>query len=271
MDKILKKIGYVFLVIMVFVQLVPFYIVITTACKPKRDLSSKWLPPKTIYWENFQNALVNGNMISALKNTLIITLISIMLIVLIGSLAAYPLARNQGKCNRFIMFGIVGIMMIPPLSTLVPLYAFMNRIHGVNTYWGIILIMVTGQLPLGIFLYRNFIGTIPEELDEAAYMDGADFFQIFIRIILPLIKPVTASVVILTGTFVWNDYQMSLYMLPKTNMRNVATSVAQFFSQQSSNMAGAAAAALIGLLPITVLYLLLQKYFIKGMIDSALK
>ena len=142
----------------------------------------------------------------------------------------------------------------------------MNKIDGVNTYWGVIVIMITGQLPLSIFFYKNFIVSIPKELEEAAYIDGANIIQIFSRIIIPLLKPVTASVIIITGTFVWNDYQLSLFMLPKTEMRNVATSVAQFFSQQSNNMGGAAAAALLGLAPIVLVYLFLQKYFIKGII-----
>ncbi|MEG0961891.1 MAG: carbohydrate ABC transporter permease [Lachnospiraceae bacterium] len=271
MDKILKILGRFFLFVMIIMQLVPFYIVLTTACRSKRDLTSKWIPPTEIYWENFQNALINGNMIRAILNTIIITGISVILIVAIGSLAAYPLARNRTKFNDLVMFVIVGVMMVPPLSTLVPLYSMMNRIGGINTYWGIILIMVTGQLPLAIFLFRNFIGTIPVALDEAAYIDGAGFIRIFIQIIMPLLKPVIASVIIITGTYVWNDYQMSLYMLPKADMRNIATSVAQFFSQQSTNMGGAAAAALIGLMPIVLLYILLQKHFIKGMVDSAIK
>ncbi|MEG0126902.1 MAG: carbohydrate ABC transporter permease [Clostridia bacterium] len=272
MDKALKRIGYAFLSLLVIVQLAPFYVTITTALKAKSDLSSKWmLPTKGIFWANFENALVNGNMLRAIANTCIITLFSVLLIVAIGAMAGYPLARNKSRINGMVMFVVVGVMMIPPLSTLVPLYGMMNRIGGVNTYWGIIIIMVTGQLPLSIFLYRNFISSIPVALEEAAYIDGANFMQIFVKIIVPLVKPVTASVVIITGTFVWNDYQMSLYMLPKTSMRNVATSVAQFFSQQSSNMGGAAAAALLGLLPIVILYLCLQKYFIKGMVDSAIK
>lgn len=271
MDKLVRILGRILLVLLVIIQLIPFYIVLTTSAKPRVDLSSKWIPPKTIFWENFQNALSNGNMLVAIRNTIIITTLSCVAIVLLGSLAAYPLARNKSKFNTSIMFAIVGLMMVPPLSTLVPLYAFMNRIGGVNTYWGIICIMVTGQLPLSIFLFKNFIATLPETFDEAAYMEGAGFFTIYIKIILPLLKPVIASVIIITGTFIWNDYQMSLYMLPKRNMRNVATSVAQFFSQQSNNMGGAAAAALIGMLPIVILYLFLQKYFIKGMVDSAIK
>ena len=271
MDKLLRMLGKIFLVALIIVQLIPFYIVLTTSAKPKVDLSSKWIPPKSVFWDNFQNALSNWNILIAIRYSFIITSLSCVFIVLLGAFAAYPLARNKSKFNAGMMFAIVGVMMIPPLSTLVPLYAFMNRIHGVNTYWGIICIMVTGQLPLAIFLFKNFIATLPETFDEAAFMEGAGFFTIFIKIIIPLLQPVIASVIIITGTFVWNDYQMSLYMLPKRDMRNVATSVAQFFSQQSNNMGGAAAAALLGMLPIVILYLFLQKYFIKGMIDSAIK
>lgn len=271
MDKVLRILGKVLLLFMVIIQLIPFYIVVNTSAKPRTDLTSKWIPPTSIFWENFRNALSNGNMLIAIRNTVIITTVSCLLIMIFGSFAAYPLARNKSKLNRGVMFAIIGLMMIPPLSTLVPLYAFLNRIRGVNTYWGIICIMVTGQLPLAIFLFKNFIATLPETFDEAAYMEGAGYFTIFIRIIIPLLQPVISSVIIITGTFIWNDYQISLYMLPKRNMRNVATSVAQFFSQQSNNMGGAAAAALIGLLPIVVLYLFLQKYFIKGMVDSAIK
>ncbi len=271
MDKLLKVIGKIFLFIMVIVQLIPFYIVITTASKSKMDLSSKWIPPTSVFWENFNNALVNGNLLRAILNTVVITGVSVILIVMIGTLAAYPLARNKTRFNSIIMFMIIGVMMIPPLSTLVPLYSMMNQLGGINTYWGIILIMVTGQLPLAIFLFKNFIGTLPVALDEAAYIDGAGFLRVYSHIILPLIKPVIASVVIITGTYIWNDYQMSLYMLPKSDMRNVATAVAQFFSQQSNNMGGAAAAALMGLLPIVILYIALQKHFIKGMVDSAIK
>lgn len=271
MDKILKRIGIIFLWIMVVVQLAPFYIVFTTASKPKSDLSSKWIPTLNIYWQNFQNALINGNMLNAIKNTTIITGAAVFCIVFLGAFAAYPLARNKNKLNSIITFVIIGVMMIPPLSVLVPLYSFMNKIQAVNTYWGIILLMITGQLPLSIFLYKNYIHSIPAALEEAAFIDGANYLQIFFKIIIPLLKPVTASVIIITGTFVWNDFQLSLYMLPKTNMRNIATSVAQFFSQHSSNMGGAAAAALIGLAPIAILYVFLQKYFITGLIDSAIK
>ncbi len=271
MDKLWKKLGGSFLMVIVIIQVIPFYIALTTAFKPKTDLSSRWMIPKALFLDNFIVAIERGKMLTAMTNSGIITLISVFFVCIIGALAAYPLARNKSKINSTILLVIIGVMMVPPLSILVPLYSFMGKVGAINTYWGIILLMITGQLPLSIFLYRSFITSIPVALEEAAKIDGANYLQIFFKIIMPLIKAVTASVVILAGTFIWNDYQMSLYMMPSPEKRTVTTAVAAFFSQQSNNLGGATASALIGTLPIVVLYLFLQKYFIKGMLDSAVK
>jgi raffinose/stachyose/melibiose transport system permease protein len=261
-----------FLFTMVVVQIAPFYIAATTSLKPRTDLSSRWLPPlEGVFWDNFVNAIERGNMLTAVKNSVIVTLIATALVVTLAALAAYPLARRRTPLNKGIMLAFLGSMMIPPLSVLVPIYTLMNNIGGVNTYWGIILVMVAGQLPLAIFLYAAFIRSIPVALEEAARMDGAGPVQTFFRVVLPLLKPVTATVVILTGVFIWNDYQMSLYMLTTSDMRTIAPAIGAFFSQQSSNLGAAAAASLIGLAPVLVAYLFLQKYFMKGMLAGAEK
>ena len=165
----------------------------------------------------------------------------------------------------------MGVMMVPPLSILVSLYSVLVKMHGVNQYWGIILILVTFELPLSIFLYSNFISSIPGALDEAASIDGCGPVRTFFRIILPQLKPVTASVVILTGVHCWNDYQFSLYVLQSPKLRTIPLAIASYFSQTTSNINAAAAAALLAILPIVIVFLFLQKYFIQGMVDSAIK
>jgi len=262
----------ILLVVMALVQLAPFYVALTVATKPRTDLSSRWLPPLNgVYWDNFARAIERGQMLTAVKNSVIVTVIATALVVAIGALAAYPLARRRTRLNKIVLLAFLGSMMIPPLSVLVPIYTMMNRLDGVNTYWGIIAIMVSGQLPLAIFLYTSFIQTIPISLEEAALVDGASRFQVFFRIVLPLLKPVTATVVILAGVFIWNDYQMSLYMLTTSDMRTIAPAIGAFFSQQSSNLGAAAAASLIGLAPILIAYVFLQRYFMKGMVAGAEK
>lgn len=253
------------------IHILPFYIAITIAFKPKTDLSSRWMPPKTFFLENFKLAIEKADIFLAIKNSVIITGIAILLVMLVGAMAAYPLARNKTKLNTGVLNLIIAMMMVPPLSILVPLLSMLTKMNGISTFWGIILVVTTYQLPMSVFLYANFINTIPISLDEAATIDGCSKFSVFYRIILPLLKPVTASVVILTGVFIWNDYQFSRYILQSNEMKVVTLAVSTFFSQSASNLGAAAASALIAILPVTVLYLALQKYFVKGMVDGAVK
>ena len=252
-------------------HLIPFYILITTALKPMTDLSSRWIFPKEIHLENFTYAFEKGGLLTSMYNTIIITVISVLIIALIGATTAYPLARIKTKTNGLVLNLVVAVMMVPPLSMLVPLYSLLTKIGAVNTYWGIIVITVTMGLPLSIFLYSNFINTIPVDLEEAASIDGCSRFKAFYKVVLPLLKPVTATVVILTGVNVWNDFQFPLYILQAPEMKTLTLSVSSFFSQNTSNLNAAAASALIAIIPIVIIYLLLQKQFVQGMVDSAIK
>ena len=252
-------------------HLIPFYIMIGVAMKSPYDTSSRWVFPGYLYLDNFKEAIRYGKILRSILSNIIITVGAVVGIMIIGALAAYPLARNQSRLNKMVRTFSLGMMMVPALSLLVPLYSLMVDIGGISTYWGIIMILVTFQLPTSIFLYTNFIISIPPALDEAAAIDGCSRLKVFFLIILPQLKPVTASVVIMTGVSCWNDYMFSLYFLQSPQIKTVTLSVASFFTQTQSNMGAAAAGALLGIIPIVTLYLCLQKYFIKGMLDSAIK
>jgi len=261
---------YLLMAAILLLYLSPFYILIGVAFKMPNDYSSRWVMPKYLNFDNFRVAL-RGKILPGIYGSMIITVCSVVLIVCVGALAAYPLARNKSRLNRVVRGFIMGVMMVPPLSILVPIYTVMKAISGISTYYGIVLLLLTFQLPLSIFVYSSFIASIPIALDEAAYIDGCSPIRTFVSIIMPQLAPVTASVAILTGVTCWNDYQFSLYMLQSPRITSVTLAVSGFFAQVSSNAYAAAAAALLGLLPITLLFLLLQKYFIKGMVDSAIK
>lgn len=258
-------------ILIMFIHFAPIYILLGVAFKSSKDLTSRWILPGYFYIRNFETAIEKGNMLKSLYNSGIITACCIVLITILGALAAYPLARNRSKFNGGIKAFILGIMMVPPLSILVPLYTIMADLKGTSTFWGIIVILTTFQLPMSIFLYTNFISAIPSALDEAAAIDGCGPFRAFFMVILPQLKPVTASVIILTGINCWNDYQFSLYMLQSPKIKTITLAISSFFSQNSNNVGAAAAAALIGIMPAVLLFLMLQKYFIKGMVDSAVK
>ncbi|NBD23338.1 carbohydrate ABC transporter permease [Paenibacillus glycinis] len=253
------------------VHILPFYILLTTSFKASDDLSSKWVFPGYLYLDNFSNAWQEANMLTAFRSNVVVTAISVALIIVVGSVAAYPLARYQTRWNKFIYALFVSALIVPPLTILVPLYKFMVDIGGMNHYWGIILLFVTFNLPMTIFLYTGFIGTIPRELDEAAMIDGAGRFELFFRILLPLLKPITATVVILTGVAVWNDYQFSVFFLQHPHTRTITVALASFFGQYNSNIGWVAAGSLMGALPMIVLYLFLQRYFISGLASGAIK
>jgi ABC transporter, permease protein len=257
--------------VILLVFLAPFYILLSVAFRSPQDLNSYWRFPTQLHLENFTDAIENGKILLSMANSLILTVGAVLLITVVGALAAYPLARRRTRLNQGIKGFVMGVMMVPPLSILVSLYSVLVKMHGVNQYWGIILILVTFELPLSIFLYSNFISSIPGALDEAASIDGCGPVRTFFRIILPQLKPVTASVVILTGVHCWNDYQFSLYVLQSPKLRTIPLAIASYFSQTTSNINAAAAAALLAILPIVIVFLFLQKYFIQGMVDSAIK
>lgn len=252
-------------------HILPFYILLTSSFKKDSDLSSKWNFPHYLYLDNFKNAWINAKLGTAFMNTSIITVIVIFLLIVLGTISSYPLARYRTRLNRFMYLFFIAALIVPPLTILVPLYKFYVDLGALNSHWGIILLHVTFYLPITIFLYTGFIGTIPRELDEAAMMDGSTRLGVIFKLIFPLLKPVTASVIILNGVNVWNDYQFSTFFLQKTDVRTFTVALSAFFGQYTSNIGWVAAGSVIAALPLAVLYLFLQRYFIHGLSAGAVK
>jgi raffinose/stachyose/melibiose transport system permease protein len=265
------RLTFILSLVICLIHILPFYILVTTSFKAMDDLSSKWILPGYFYFDNFINAWENARLSTAFKNNMIVTWFSISFIVILGSIAAYPLSRRQTRWNKFVYMLFVSALIVPPLTSLVPLYKFVVDLGGMNQYWGIILLHITFHLPMTIFLYTGFIGTIPRELDEAAMIDGAGQFGLFYRIILPLLVPITATVIILHGVSIWNDFQFSLFFLQKPELRTVTVALSSFFAEDSNKIGWVAAGSFMGALPMTILYLFLQRYFITGLSAGAVK
>ena len=213
----------------------------------------------------------NYSMLNAIKNSAILMVGVILVEVVTSAFAAYPLSRNRSKLNKFLLSAILGVMMIPGLSIVVGVYQEFVTFGMINTYWGIILITAAFGLPMCIYLYSNFIRTIPDSLDEAAAIDGAGPGQTFFRVLLPQLKPVTVTVIIMRGIGAWNEYTYSLYILQKPSMMNVSLTIKQYFSENLTDYGAAAAAAILAIIPVIAVYLFLQRYFIQGAVDSAVK
>ncbi|KMY50946.1 carbohydrate ABC transporter permease [Peribacillus loiseleuriae] len=271
-DKKKKRLFAGLAIFITLVHIIPFYILITTSLKAKGDFSSKWAFPEQISFENFSEAWELTNLGNSFINSAIITLFSAVLLIVLGSMAAYPLARRQTKLNKFFYFLFIAIMIIPPLTALVPLYNLVVDFGMMNTYEVAIFNNVAAFMPLTIFLYAGFIrSTIPKELEEAAKIDGASTLGIFFRIVFPLLKPITASILIISCVYIWNDYQFAIFFLQDSAMHTLTVSLANFFGSNQNKLNLVAAAALMSMLPMTILFLFLQKYFIKGLAAGSVK
>ncbi|MDR2373352.1 MAG: carbohydrate ABC transporter permease [Bifidobacteriaceae bacterium] len=258
--------------LLVLIYALPLYVAISLSLKDITDQSSLLSLPTAPTWDNYIKVFADGTIGRAIFNTAVITALTVLLQVVIAGMAAYPLARRKTRFNRWIQSGFLSVLMIPPLSILVGVYSTMVALHAISTYWGIIIILVAFGLPFPIYIFANFIVSIPISLDEAAELDGCGPIRTFFLIIAPQLRPVIVSVVILNGVGTWNEYGYALYLLQKREMYTVTLEISQYFSASSaSNLNGAAAAAIVVILPLVVAYLALQKYFIKGALDAALK
>lgn len=268
-----KKVFFTMIALLIALfHLVPFYILLTTALKPVGDFSSRWVFPSDLQWNNFAVAWREADLGIALINTTIITVLAAVLLIIFGSMAAYPLARRQTKLNKIIYVVFIAIMVIPPLTALVPLYQLVVNIGMLNTLDIAILNNAAAFLPLTIFLYAGFIrSTIPKELEEAARIDGAGTLRIFFRIVFPLLKPVTASVLIIASVFIWNDYQFAIFFLQDESVKTMTVALSSFFGESANRLNLVAAASIMAMLPMTILFLVLQKHFIKGLASGSVK
>lgn len=259
-------------IFIIMLYLLPVYVLVMMSFKTITDGSSRLALPNVWYFANYIKIFTESDLLRALKNTVIVSFATVFLEVIIACLAAFPLSRNKSTFNKMIGLIIMGVMMIPSLSILVGVYSVLVSMHAISTYWGIIIVSVAFGLPMPIFLYTNFISAIPSSLDEASSIDGCNSIQTFFRIILPQLKPVTASVIILNGVGMWNEYGYSLYILQNPRKYTLTLMISQYFSSSSvSDLNGAAAAACVAIAPIIVLYLIMQKYFVAGQMDSAVK
>lgn len=263
---------YVLSVVLVVIYCMPLYVMLNMAFKSMTDSSSRLSPPKELYWGNFAQLFQEGSIVRALINTLVITVFTVLIEVVLGCMAAYPLARHRSRFNKLINAVMMGVMMIPPLSILVGVYSTLVSLHATSTFWGMIIVSAAFGLPMPIYFFTKFITTIPRSLDEAAQIDGCNTLQVFFHVILPQMKPAIATIVILNGVGMWNEYGYALYILQKPSMYTLTLTISQYFSSGGANdLNGAAAAACIATLPMIIMYLFLQRYFIQGTVDSAVK
>lgn len=251
----------------------PIYYFFIGAFKQRIDIVKFPLAilPDKVSFGNFSYAIKKMNLFSALGNTGFITLISLLVLVVLGSLAGFAIARVKHRLFTWFYSGTIALMVIPFIGALIPIVVLIRDMGLVNSLAGPILIQAAWNLPFAIFLYTGFMRALPKELEEAAYIDGCSMFQVYYRVFLPLLAPVTATCCIRCGIGIWNDYLVSSSLLNSVRQPTLMVAIYSFFGQYVSEYGYAFAGIIMASLPIVLLYVFLQKYFIKGIAAGAVK
>ncbi len=269
----LKMSKIVLFIIMCFValfMLVPFFWSFSTSVKTAGEVFEyppKWIP-QSIHWENYFQVWEVTPFGQYLLNSTVVSVMVTILTLLTASLAAYAFARLKFRGRDFIFMLYLGTMMIPSQVTMIPNFIFIKLLGWTDTYTGLILPNVFTAL--GVFLLRQFFMTIPKEYEDAAKIDGASRFHIYLHVILPLSIPALSTLAVFTFVFQWNNLMWPLIVVNKDIMKTLTLGLASFQGMYSTNWNLLMAAAVMGIIPSFAIFVLGQKYLIKGITLSGI-
>ncbi len=260
-------IGAVFAVMYAF----PFILVLLNSLKARREVRAeplKW--PEAFLWENFTEAADRMEYWQALGNSIIVTTSSLVALILTSSMLAYYLARSKTKTASGIFLILVTSMIVPFQALMVPFVGFFGNLNMLNSRFWLMFFYVGFGVAMSTFLYHGFIKNIPVELDEAASIDGANSWRTFWRVIFPMLGPVTATVAIINGLWIWNDFLLPNLVL-REESRTLPLRTYVFYGQYTSDYGLAMAALVMSMIPIVIFYFILQRQIISGVSAGAVK
>lgn len=252
------------------VLILPLLLILLNAFKTSSEAAEMSLAlPASLQWSNFLVVIQKGKLGAAFLNSMVYSVCSVLITTVLASMAAYVLARNRRKLHIFFYFFIVlGITM--PIN-FVTLMKVMQTLHLLNTRIGVILLYAAIQIPFNVFLIYSFIGKIPREIDEAGIIDGCSPLRLYVSVVLPLLKPVLITVVVLTFLNTWNEFVLPLYLLGSSAKWPMTLAVYNFFGMFFKDWNLVCADIVLTSLPVVLVYLAGQKYIVSGMTAGAVK
>ncbi|GHV91843.1 sugar ABC transporter permease [Spirochaetia bacterium] len=251
----------------------PFYISFLYSVKSHTDISRNRLAwPEHPTFENYINVVTrNQQFITGYKNSILTTIPTVLILMIITSMAAYVLARYNTKFYKFIYVLLISGILIPFQCIMLPLYLNIYNMGLTSSNLGFILVRTGMQVSISILVVTGFVKTVPRELEEAANIDGCNRFATFWRIVFPLMKPVNATQLVLNSLFVWNDYNVAVVLLRTAKSRTLPLAQIMYFNENTSELNLAFAFFTLVMLPILVLYLVMQKHIVSGVMSGAIK
>lgn len=278
MSKLKESVLNIIVVALGLCYLIPIYIVIVNSFKNRAELYESPLSlPSQFGFEFYEKAMGKMDFLRAFGNSFIVTVVSIAIIVILASMTAWKLVREENRFSKFMFMLFVATMLIPFQTIMMPLMQEMGwirdnfKIPMLDSLGGLIYMNVGFGASMAVFLYHGFIKAIPVSLEEAATIDGCNTFQIFSNIVFPMLKPVTVTVIILDVIWIWNDYLLPSLVISSKDFRTIPLSTASFFGQFTIQWNMAMAGLTLTILPVIIFYLCAQKYIVKGVAAGAVK
>ncbi|MNO39476.1 L-arabinose transport system permease protein AraQ [compost metagenome] len=267
-----KIFAYTFLSLFAIMNIIPIFWMIVNSFKEEQEYAANPFSfPATLHFSNYTKAWEIANMNIYFLNSLLITFVSLLVTVLLGSLAAYFLARFTFRLRGFTYALFLLGMLVPIHATLIPIFLIMQKLSLIDTYLSLILPYTAFHLSLTVFILEGFMRGFPKDLEESGIMDGAGVFRIFWSIILPITRPAMATVVILNFIYNWNEYLFALVLITSNSLKTLPLGLANFVGVETASYTLQMSALTIALVPILIFYLLLQKQLVTGMTAGAVK
>jgi multiple sugar transport system permease protein len=253
--------------------LFPFYWLINVSLKSGQDLASSDLFPPSPTLDNYDSIFKNADFTKALRNSAIVTVTTTVLALLVGSFAAYALARLRFRRKFFVLAVILSISTFPPIAIAAPIFKLWSDVGLYNTYPGLIIPYLTFALPLCIYILTSFFKEIPKELEEAALVDGATHFQAFRKVVLPLAAPGMVTAGLLTAFFVWNEFLLAITLTSSSDARTVPAAIAFFTGSSKFDipLGTISAASVVITVPLVALVIIFQRRIVAGLTAGAVK
>jgi len=254
-------------------MLLPFVWMISTSFMEKAYYFE--YPPKLIpenpSINNYIKAWTSGNFQHYFMNSMFVTLVSVFLVVLFSAMMAYAFARLKFPGKEVIFYMIILVLMVPNMVGIIPQFLLAKTLNLRNSLWGLILFYVSGSIPFNTFLLRGFFETLPHELEDAILIDGGNYFNIFINMILPLSTPALATVSIFSLLGFWDEYILALTLIDDVSKRTLPVAIATYQGQHGTDWGLVFAASIIAIAPVITVFVVLQRYFVGGLTQGAFK
>lgn len=268
----IKKIIFVIITVIVFVIILfpPIMLFLTSI---KNELDALAFPPKWIFkptYKNYVHIFKTSPFFRYILNSLIVASLNTFIVLALGSLAAYGLARFKFKGAENLSFWILSIRMMPPVAAIIPLYIIMKNLRLLDTPWCLVLIYLTFNLPFTVWMMKGFFEDVPREIEESALIDGCSEFDVFRKIALPLVSPGLAATAILVFIFSWNEFLFAL-ILTGTRATTLPVGIILYMKETGINWGYMTAGGILALIPVVIFTMLVQKHLVKGLTLGALK